>query len=144
MTFATTGVFIFRWAKGEMRSSDWEREPVTALLLGPGYKPAIAHRLRDAIKFELSTDGYERQALRSRKAVLDVDSEAIQLKAADLSWQALGPRVGGPVVAGLLVARVTPETDNPIAYYRLEPVQLNGQPYSLSLEPNKGVLLEIA
>ena len=142
MSFEETGTLIFRFAKEQMRAADWERDEFVALLLGPGYVPKFEHGIRDAEPFEISTANYKRLALAGRKAALDVEDERINFHAADLTWKNLGPPVDGPVVGGMMVVRVS-KTIDPIVYYRLEQVQLNGQPYKLNLAENDGVLMRV-
>ena len=142
MSFEETGTLIFRFAKERMRATEWERDEFVALLLGPGYVPQFDHGIRDAEPFEISTQNYKRLPLTGRKAALDVKDERINLEAGDLTWDDLGTPVDGPVVAGMMVVRVS-KTVDPVVYFRLESVQLNGQPYKLNLAENDAVMMRI-
>ena len=142
MTFEKTGTLTFRFAMEKMRAKDWERDEFVALLLVPGYVPKFDHGIRDVEPFEISTRGYRRLSLTDRKASLDVKDERINLEAGNLVWDKLGSPVDGPVVGGMLIARVS-KTVDPIVYFRLEEVQLNGRPYKLNLAENDAVLMRI-
>ena len=66
----------------------------------------------------------------------------LPLEASDLTWSDLGTPVDGPVVAGMMVVRVS-KTVDPVVYFRLESVQLNGQPYKLNLAEHGAGMMRI-
>ena len=88
------------------------------------------------------TDDVTSVGMAGRKAARDVKDARINLEAGDLTWDNRGTPIDGPVVAGMMVVRVS-KTVDPVVYFRLESVQLNGQPYKLNLAENDAVLMRI-
>jgi len=88
--------------------NSWSAMAAQIMLMGTGY---VADRdqdfVSDIVANEIATTNYARQSLANKVVTIDDVNNRVLLDADDVTWIALGPGAGGPVVSSGVVFRNT-------------------------------------
>ena len=138
---------------------DWPGGAFRAMLCDAGYVPdpdidfVDSGGAGDPARHEISTKNYIGGAGGSgRKALMDKavrqnnEADRAELTAADLSWTALGPPAGGPVVAVVVVFQEGASDADSLIIGSLDITsqQVNGSAFRLNFSDNGGRVFQLA
>lgn len=129
MTWYNRGIF-----EVVNQTTNLDTGPIQLLLLNSA---AVFNRDDDFVSTiaanEIATTGYTRQTLANTTITLDDTNDRVTYDADDVTWAALGPAVGGPVVGFAVVFRNTGAdgTSPLLINYDLVDTQTNGSAFTI-------------
>jgi hypothetical protein len=122
------------------QTTNWTTANIDVLLVDTSYAfdPDQKFVSDIGVGVELVTDNYTRKDLPGPTITEDDPSDSVILDADDITWTALGPATGGPVVAGAIIFRNSgADGSSPLlAFLDFTDTQLNGGDFTVAWSAN--------